>query len=310
MQNYKTAAFLYGSTVFDAVTSVEAAWLDKYDYLVLDPYSTYDLESLDVGIIPVATRNVLLAKSLAYWDPWATSYYTDPGTIGIWQGGPGDYGDPHVTLTGNAHFFHMTDRHMNRIISTEIPTLFRAASTRHFGGVFLDDFGYDKDELDEVSGTKADIWSPHDTKAGYGLDDWNKTRMDLLNQQVRQFVYSRVGRFDTVLQNGSTPIRMGPRLWEGVGAAHSRATLLANGVAGDWVICQTLGHDGTWYIVKLGDDEEAEIGVGNTMEDYFAQLAVDAAQYGFILCKSYRNKPLGMSIYSLIEDIDTWPGGA
>jgi len=296
---YSTHVVLYG----DALRGLEQEQLAPFDHIVLEAETFAQLEARH--------RH----RALLYFNPWGKSCYTDSlRGWPEWQPAPGELGEPDIVLNGSVHCYRFDDAHVSDFLGWI--EAFLAEWGDGVAGVFLDDFGYEREWWSGAPADRDSVWGPYDGRPGWreAPYDWNRERIAAIEAGARDLVLAHCGPRGLLVVNGIARTLPGVRRFaENVGAPHSEAweRLEIEGVdplryvrAGDLLQVNGIGASGQW-----GDWASTPAGEGGTN---LARACALARGRGASVGLAYGVTPAGGgSLYSLVLRPDAsgavWP---
>lgn len=296
---YSTHGVLYG----DALTTLDQSRLDPFDHIILEAQAFAQLEARH--------RH----RALLYFNPWGKSSYLDSRRAWPeWQPAPGELGQPDIVLNGSVHCYRFDDAHVSDFLAWIESYL--AEWGESVGGVFLDDFGYEREWWAGAPADRDSVWGPYDGRPGWreAPYDWNRERIATIEAGVWALVQEHCGPRALLVVNGIARTLPGVRRFaEDVGAPHSEEweRLEIEGVdplryvqPGDFLQVNGVGASGQW-----GDWASTPAGEGGTNLARACALALAReASVGL----AYGEEPAsGGSLYSLVLRPDAegavWP---
>ena len=277
------------------------------------------LDHIDSAIL--STRNFHhiderhLDKAVLYFDMWGKNRHLDSDEYTIWQPAPGELGEEDVVMNGGVHCYRFDDAHVVRFLGWI--ESFLEEHGHEVRGVFLDDFGYDRDWWSGSDENRDLIWGPMDGKPGWREIEsgWNLERVQAIESGALHLVRQYCGPSGVLIVNGPARALSGVRRFaENVGSPNNERweRLEVEGVdewryarAGDMLQVNGVAASGIW-----GDWTDTSSGNG---WDNLLRSCNLAAERGLSVGLAYGEMPLDSStIYSLYWDPSTpgaeWPG--
>jgi len=296
---YATHVVAYGN----ALAHLDQELLAPFDIIILEAQALAQLEAR------------YDTRALLYFNPWGKSNYVDSlRNWPEWQPAPGELGEPDVVLNGSVHCYRFDDAHVAAFLGWIEGYLAERGS--EVAGVFLDDFGFDRQWWAGADADKDSVWGPYDGRPGWRQApyDWNRERVAAIEAGALALVQEHCGPEGLLVVNGVARTLPGVRRFaENVGAPNSEEwdRLETPGVdplryvqAGDILQVNGVGSSGLW-----GDWASTPAGQGEANLARAAELALARdASVGL----AYGEPPAGgASLYSLVLRPDaagqTWP---
>ncbi len=296
---YDTHVVAYGNGLRD----LDQDLLDAYDLIIVSAHSLALLESRHHE------------RAVLYFNPWGNSAYMDSTrSWPVLQPAPGELGEPDVVLNESVHCYRFDDAHVTRFLGWIEDCLVARAGA--VGGIFLDDFAYDRQWWSGDDEARDLVWGPADGGPGWREEpyDWNRHRIHAIEIGARDLVRQHCGESGVLVVNGNgrtfDDVR---RFAENVGAPYSEPweRLEEPGVddiryvrAGDLLQVNGMGASGVW-----GDWCQTSAGHGG---GNLARAATLAIERGASVGLAYGVAPAsGDSRYSLFLQPDRpeqeWP---
>ncbi len=296
---YATHVLLYGNT------------LAQLDQRLLEPFALIILEAQALAQLEPRFHG----RAFLYFNPWGKSSHSDSlRSWPEWQPAPGELGLPDVVLNESVHCYRFDDAHVAAFLGWIESYL--VARGDAVAGVFLDDFGYDRQWWTGADADRDSVWGAYDGGPGWreAPYDWNRERIAAIEAGALALVQAHCGPEGQLIVNGVARTLPGVRRFaEDVGAPNSEAwdRLEGEGVdplryvqAGDLLQVNGVGASGQW-----GDWASTPAGHGETNLARASSLALArAASVGL----AYGEPPEGGgSLYSLVlrpdADGQVWP---
>ena len=296
---YATHVLAYGS----ALAGLDQGQLAPFDHIILEAQALAQLEPR------------YHARALLYFNPWGKSSYSDSlRGWPEWQPAPGELGQPDVVLNGSVHCYRFDDAHVAAFLGWIESYL--AARGGEVAGVFLDDFGFERQWWTGAPVDKDSVWGPYDGRPGWreAPYDWNRERIAAIESGALALVLEHCGPEGLLVVNGIARTLPGVRRFaEDVGAPNSEEwdRLETPGVdplryvqAGDFLQVNGIGASGLW-----GDWASTPAGEG---EANLARACALVLRRDGSVGLAYGETPTGGgSLYSLFLRPDaegqTWP---
>ncbi len=192
---YQTHVVAYGNCLANMDQSV----LENYDVIIVGPQNLALLEER------------FRRKAVLYFDVWAKDgYHLGEQNRGWpeWQPGPGDLGQPEISLYPDSYAYRFDDAHVEMFLGWVEDFLFEYSAK--VKGIYLDDFSLSRQWWLYVCEdcTEADldsVWGPWDGRDGWREDPyyWNQERLLEVESRTLELVAAYCGPEGIVIANGT-----------------------------------------------------------------------------------------------------------